>query len=144
MVIKKQSGSQTIEFAMVIVPLLIVFLAVFELTRFLWTGFILDSAVASSAREVRVLTASSDVLNKMKNVIAGFPLLKSESITVTATKYADSVESLANNNMTSVSNAVLAEYQISYQFSFVVVPYLAEQFPSVSELKRTVLVSYDA
>ena len=36
MVMKRHSGSQTIEFAMVIVPLMIVLLAAFEFARLMW------------------------------------------------------------------------------------------------------------
>ena len=42
---KRQRGSQSLEFAMIALPFVLLLLATFELTRFLWVNMVFDSAV---------------------------------------------------------------------------------------------------
>ena len=59
-------------------------------------------------------------------------------------RYADSVASLASGQLASSPQAMLAQYRINYQFQFLLAPKFSESWPSVTNLNRTVLVSYDA
>ncbi|MDN3612286.1 TadE/TadG family type IV pilus assembly protein [Vibrio ostreicida] len=143
MVVKKQSGSQTVEFALVLVPLMILLLATFEFTRLMWVKIIFDSAVEAAVREVRVLPPSPMVDRRIQDRIAAFPLLKFSQIKVGEPRYADSIQSLANNKSIGSSGAIISHYQIVYQFSFVLIPRLSEQFSEHLTLTRQVLVTYD-
>ncbi|MER2496683.1 TadE family protein [Vibrio neptunius] len=144
MAMKRHSGSQTIEFAMVIVPLMIVLLATFEFVRLMWVTMIFESAVNAAVREIRTLPPSTMLDNQIRDRIASFPLLDLEKIDIDPPRYSDSVQSLALGIKVTPLSAVMTEYQIRYRFSFLLVPALSEKFPSVASLSRTVLVSHDA
>ncbi|KLN66727.1 MULTISPECIES: TadE/TadG family type IV pilus assembly protein [Vibrio] len=140
---KRQQGSQTLEFAMIALPFVLLILAIFELTRFLWINMIFESAVNSAMREVRVLSPSYTADQKFAARIAEFPLLRSEDIEVSQPRYAKTFAQLAQKTSVSSSQAILGEYSVSYRFAFLVVPRLNEAFSEVMTLKRTVVVSYD-
>lgn len=144
MVMKRHSGSQTIEFAMVIVPLMIVLLAAFEFARLMWVTMIFESAVNAAVRDVRTLPPSTTLDGQIRARIASFPLLDLEKIDIDPPRYSDSVQSLELGRTTTSLTAVMAEYHIRYRFTFLLVPALSETFPSVASLSRTVLVSHDA
>ncbi|NOH71553.1 pilus assembly protein [Vibrio pectenicida] len=144
MALRRQSGSQTIEFAMVILPLMMVFLVGFEVVRLMWVTMIFESAVSSAMRNARTMTPSSFVEEQISDQIAKFPLLTAGNIQIDIPRYADSVASLASGDLISSHQATIAEYKIRYHFHFLLAPRLSEAFPSMTTLSRTVMVSYDA
>ncbi|GLT19114.1 hypothetical protein GCM10007938_28960 [Vibrio zhanjiangensis] len=143
MTFRSQSGSQTIEFAMVILPLMMVVLVVFEVVRLMWVTMVFESAVMSAVRSVRTMVPSAIVEEQIRTHIAEFPLLTLENIQVDTPRYADSVASLASQQWVSAQYAVVAEYHIHYQFRFLLAAKLTQAFPALTTLSRTVMVSYD-
>ena len=144
MKITQQNGGQTVEFAMISLPFMVLFLALFEVVRLFWIAFIFEYAVNKSSREVRAMTPSSVVGEYIKHKIAEFPLLVAEQVTVLQPRYAESVVSLAKNRLApSVLNASLAEYEIVYKASFVLLPRLLAPLSEVTEFRRVVLISHD-
>ena len=144
MMFRRNKGSQTIEFALIILPLMILVLVGFELVRLMWVTMVFESAVSSAIRDARTMIPSPTVAEKMREHIAQFPLLSLDNIQVDAPSYADSVASLASGQLVSSPQAMLAQYRINYQFQFLLAPKFSESLPSVTNLNRTVLVSYDA
>jgi len=140
---KRQQGSQTLEFTMVALPFVLLILAIFELTRFLWINMIFESAVNSAIREVRVLSPSYTTDQKFVARIAEFPLLRIEDVEVSQPRYAKTFAQLAQSSSVPASQAALGLYKVSYRFSFLVIPRLSDVFAEVTTLKRTAVVSYD-
>jgi len=141
---KKQAGSQTLEFAMIALPFLILILAIFELTRFLWVNMVFDSAVNHALRVARVMEPSYIADQAFKAKIGEYPLIDSAKLEVTQPIYAKTISDLANTHYTSSSQAQLGQYTVTYSFAFLLVPKLSEYFVELVSLERTVVVAYDS
>lgn len=140
---KRQRGSQSLEFAMIVLPFVLLLLAVFELTRFLWLNMVFDSAVNQAMRVARVIPPASAADQSVKEKMASFPLLEEEKIELSAPRYAGSVSDLAYYHMTSASQAKLGQYTVKYHFSFFLVPRLSAVWQESMTLQRVMVVAYD-
>ncbi|MEZ9535198.1 hypothetical protein A165_21370 [Vibrio tasmaniensis ZS-17] len=146
--LSRQKGSQTVEFAMLVVPFLILIIGFFEICRLLLVNIILDVAVNAGVREAKTLPISPISDQVFAETIAKFPLIdKSKLVLDPSPLYAENFSDLVNEKPVSKSRAVLGEYKVSYSFSFALLPNLSTQFSesigNMTTLKRKVLVSYD-
>lgn len=140
---KRQRGSQSLEFAMIALPFVLLLLATFELTRFLWVNMVFDSAVNQAMRVARVIPPAYAADQSVKEKIASFPLLEEEKIELSAPRYAASVSDLAHYRMASSSQAKLGQYIVKYHFSFLLVPKLSAVWQESMTLQRVMVVAYD-
>ncbi|MGF1753182.1 pilus assembly protein [Vibrio makurazakiensis] len=144
---KRQSGSQSLEFTMVLIPFLILILGFFELSRLLLVNIIFDSAVSAGVRDVRSLAGGLRSEQTFIKKIGQFPMLETDKLTVSPPLYGKTISDIANLASVSYADAKLGEYKITYEFSFVLLPGLSEKFTesvgNFTTLSRKVLVSYD-
>ncbi len=140
---KLQRGSQSLEFAMIALPFVLLFLAIFELTRFFWINMVFDSAVNQAMRVARVIPPVSTADQRIKEKIASYPLLEEEKVELSAPRYAGSVSDLAYYRMTSSSQAKLGQYTVKYHFSFLLIPRLSAVLQESMTLQRVMVVAYD-
>lgn len=140
---KRQQGSQTVEFALVALPFILLLLAIFELTRLLWVNMAFESAVNKAMRTARVMAPSYTTDQMIRTEIASFPMIDQEHLALSVPRYAKSLSDLANYRQSSASEASLGQYIVTYDFSFLLVPQLSDQFPQATQFKRAVLVAYD-
>ncbi|KPL96547.1 TadE/TadG family type IV pilus assembly protein [Vibrio splendidus] len=143
----RQKGAQTVEFAMLVVPFLILIIGFFEICRLLLVNIILDVAVNAGVREAKTRPISPISDQAFAETIAKFPLISKDKISLSSPLYAENFSDLVNEKPVSKSRAVLGEYKVSYSFSFALLPNLSTQFSesigNMTTLKRKVLVSYD-
>lgn len=144
---RQQKGSQSIEFAMVLIPFLLLFIGFFEISRVLLVSAIFESAVSAGVREVRVLPQGLRAEQTFRDEIDQFPMLDVDNLTITATAYGVSLNDIANVVPVLKRDAILAEYQITYNYELVILPglsdYFSDSIDDMTELNRRVLVSYD-
>ncbi|NOJ06687.1 TadE/TadG family type IV pilus assembly protein [Vibrio splendidus] len=145
--LSRQKGAQTVEFAMLVVPFLILIIGFFEICRLLLVNIILDVAVNAGVREAKTRPISPISDQAFTETIAKFPLISKDKISLSSPLYAENFSDLVNEKPVSKSRAVLGEYKVSYSFSFALLPNLSTQFSesigNMTTLKRKVLVSYD-
>ncbi|MDP2588689.1 MULTISPECIES: TadE/TadG family type IV pilus assembly protein [Vibrio] len=145
--LSRQKGAQTVEFAMLVVPFLILIIGFFEICRLLLVNIILDVAVNAGVREAKTRPISPISDQAFAETIAKFPLISKDKISLSSPLYAENFSDLVNEKPVSKSRAVLGEYKVSYSFSFALLPNLSTQFSesigNMTTLKRKVLVSYD-
>ncbi|WP_261886623.1 TadE/TadG family type IV pilus assembly protein [Vibrio pomeroyi] len=146
--LSRQKGAQSVEFAMLVVPFLILIIGFFEICRLLLVNIILDVAVNAGVREAKTRPISPISDQAFAETIAKFPLIdKSKLVLDRSPLYAENFSDLVNNKSVSKSRAVLGEYDVSYSFSFALLPsltaQLSEPIGNMTTLKRKVLVSYD-
>ncbi|PTO93327.1 TadE/TadG family type IV pilus assembly protein [Vibrio splendidus] len=145
--LSRQKGAQSVEFAMLVVPFLILIIGFFEICRLLLVNIILDVAVNAGVREAKTRPISPISDQAFAETIAKFPLISKDKISLSSPLYAENFSDLVNEKPVSKSRAVLGEYKVSYSFSFALLPNLSTQFSesigNMTTLKRKVLVSYD-
>jgi hypothetical protein len=140
---KRQRGSQSLEFAMIALPFVLLLLAIFELTRFLWLNMVFDSAVNQAMRVARVIPLAYATDQSIKEKIASYPLLEEEKVELSAPRYAGSVSDLAQYRASYSSQAKLGQYTVKYHFSFLLVPKLSAAWQKSMTLQRVMVVAYD-
>lgn len=146
--LSRQKGAQSVEFAMLVIPFLILIIGFFEICRLLLVNIIFDAAVNAGVREAKTRPISPISDQAFAETIAKFPLIdKSKLVLDRSPLYAENFSDLVNNKSVSKSRAMLGEYDVSYSFSFALLPNLSTQFSesigNMTTLKRKVLVSYD-
>ncbi|MEZ8235979.1 TadE/TadG family type IV pilus assembly protein [Vibrio splendidus] len=145
--LSRQKGAQSVEFAMLVIPFLILIIGFFEICRLLLVNIILDVAVNAGVREAKTRPISPISDQAFAETIAKFPLISKDKISLSSPLYAENFSDLVNEKPVSKSRAVLGEYKVSYSFSFALLPNLSTQFSesigNMTTLKRKVLVSYD-
>ena len=145
--LSRQKGAQSVEFAMLVIPFLILIIGFFEICRLLLVNIIFDVAVNAGVREAKTRPISPNSDLAFTESIAQFPLISKDKISLSSPLYAENFSDLVNNKSVSKSRAVLGEYKVSYSFSFALLPNLSTQFSesigNMTTLKRKVLVSYD-
>lgn len=146
--LSRQKGAQSVEFAMLVIPFLILIIGFFEICRLLLVNIIFDVAVNAGVREAKTRPISPISDLAFTESIAEFPLISKDKISLSSPLYAENFSDLVNNKSVSKSRAVLGEYNVSYSFSFAFLPNLSTQFfesiGNMTKLKRKVLVSYDS
>ncbi|WP_439146338.1 TadE/TadG family type IV pilus assembly protein [Vibrio sp.] len=146
--LSRQKGAQSVEFAMLVIPFLILIIGFFEICRLLLVNIIFDVAVNAGVREAKTRPISPISDLAFTETIAQFPLINKDKISLSSPLYAENFSDLVNNKSVSKSRAVLGEYNVSYSFSFAFLPNLSTQFSesigNMTKLKRKVLVSYDS
>lgn len=146
--LSRQKGAQSVEFAMLVIPFLILIIGFFEICRLLLVNIIFDVAVNAGVREAKTRPISPISDLAFTESIAQFPLISKDKISLSSPLYAENFSDLVNNKSVSKSRAVLGEYNVSYSFSFAFLPNLSTQFSesigNMTKLKRKVLVSYDS
>lgn len=146
--LSRQKGAQSVEFAMLVIPFLILIIGFFEICRLLLVNIIFDVAVNAGVREAKTRPISPISDLAFTETIAQFPLISKDKISLSSPLYAENFSDLVNNKSVSKSRAVLGEYNVSYSFSFAFLPNLSTQFSesigNMTKLKRKVLVSYDS
>lgn len=146
--LSRQKGAQSVEFAMLVIPFLILIIGFFEICRLLLVNIIFDVAVNAGVREAKTRPISPISDLAFTESIAEFPLISKDKISLSSPLYAENFSDLVNNKSVSKSRAVLGEYNVSYSFSFAFLPNLSTQFSesigNMTKLKRKVLVSYDS
>lgn len=146
--LSRQKGAQSVEFAMLVIPFLILIIGFFEICRLLLVNIIFDVAVNAGVREAKTRPISPISDLAFTESIAQFPLISKDKISLSSPLYAENFSDLVNNKSVSKSRAVLGEYNVSYSFSFAFLPNLSTQFfesiGNMTKLKRKVLVSYDS
>ncbi|TFH93248.1 TadE/TadG family type IV pilus assembly protein [Vibrio ouci] len=140
---KRQRGSQSLEFAMIALPFVLLLLVIFELTRFLWINMVFDSAVNQAMRVARVMPPTYAANQSVKAKIASYPLLEEEKVELSVPRYAGSVSDLAHYRMTSATQAKLGQYTVNYHFSFLLIPKLSAVWKESMTLQRVMVVAYD-
>ena len=145
--LSRQKGAQSVEFAMLVIPFLILIIGFFEICRLLLVNIILNVAVNAGVREAKTRPISPISDQAFAETIAKFPLISKDKISLSSPLYAENFSDLVNEKPVSKSRAVLGEYKVSYSFSFALLPNLSTQFSesigNMTTLKRKVLVSYD-
>ncbi|EGA65461.1 TadE family protein [Vibrio brasiliensis] len=140
---KRQQGSQTVEFTLIAFPFVLLLLAVFELTRFLWLNMVFDSAVNHAMRLARSTKPSYSADQSVEAKLASFPLIDIENLTLSSPRYAKTISDLANYRSSSASEAKLAQYIVTYDFSFLLIPKLSAMWKESMTLQRVMVVAYD-
>lgn len=140
---KRQAGNQTIEFTMIAFPFVLLMLALFELTRFLWVSMIFDSAVNHAMRVARSMEPSYSADRSIETKIASFPNIHLEQVSLSTPRYASNVNDLVNYRAVSASDAKLGQYTVSYDFSFLLMPHLTDAWKESLTLQRVMVVAYD-
>ncbi len=100
----------------------------FEISRVLLVSAIFESAVSAGVREVRVLPQGLRAEQTFRDEIDQFPMLDVDNLTITATAYGVSLNDIANVVPVLKRDAILAEYQISYNYELVILPGLSDYF----------------
>ncbi len=143
----RQKGSQSLEFTMILIPFLILMLGFFEISRLLLINSLFESAVSAGAREVRSLPKGFRSEQAFANKIGQFPLIDVHNLSISTSLYGKTLQDIAHSTSVSRQEAKLAEYQITYKYTFTFLPSLSDTFSdsigSLTTLKRRVLVSYD-
>lgn len=139
----RQTGSSSVEFAMVVLPMTLLFVVFFEIVALMWSQMVFSAAVQTSARQIRALPPSAIADNSFFNGILAFPLLKEDQLSVSEPFYAEDIAGLASNQSALANKIQLAEYRVFYQYQFVTMPFISEQFPELFSFNKIVLVSYD-
>ncbi|MEZ9268171.1 TadE/TadG family type IV pilus assembly protein, partial [Vibrio splendidus] len=140
--LSRQKGAQSVEFAMLVIPFLILIIGFFEICRLLLVNIILDVAVNAGVREAKTRPISPISDQAFAETIAKFPLISKDKISLSSPLYAENFSDLVNEKPVSKSRAVLGEYKVSYSFSFALLPNLSTQFSesigNMTTLKRKV------
>lgn len=148
MMIKSQQGSQTVEFAFLCLPFIILLFAFIEVSRFLLTNTLFEIAVTTAARDIRTSTQGIASENLFVQRVGEFPLLKASKLDVAA-DYAIDIKELTKKNYTvpafvkGSEITPVAVFTSSYQFQFLLIPALTGSITEMVTFTKTVLVTYE-
>lgn len=128
------SGTAAVEFALVIIPFLALFLFTAELCRIIFLSSVIDVTLAESSRYASYSgedTQYETVFRSMlRDNLADWPLLGSGEDVDINVKYCANIQAILNDKCNSVSTQPLAIYSINYRYSsmfFIFPSYLTSQ-----------------
>lgn len=144
----KQNGSQTVEFAMVLLMLFLLFLIIFEIALFLWTSMMFNSRVDSAVRQARTMAPSYSADIRMKeNISSETGLIDAKNLTLSPPFYAKSIGDLVSRRSVTKAEAQLGLYEITYNYELTFLPFFSKdqlkKIGKVFEFKRVAVVSYE-
>ncbi|GEM75721.1 TadE/TadG family type IV pilus assembly protein [Vibrio sagamiensis] len=145
--LSNQKGAQSVEFAMIVLPFLLLSIGFFEICRLLLVHLLFDVAINAGARDVKTRLTSPVSEQVFIEAVAKFPLIEKNNITLLDTLYAKSFSDLLNNKQAPKNQAQLGEYNVHYAFSFALLPslsiFLSKPADDKITFKKKVLVSYE-
>lgn len=141
----RQDGSQTVEFALTLIPFFVLLLLVIELCRFMLTANLLDAALSTAARQVVRVNDKQDILQLLRQEIdeQNWPLFNNGRITLEGRYYVD-LKALVLNEFTSdYQNQMYGEYQLTYAYQMLSIEGFGDNSSAIKQFERTVLVAHE-